>query len=118
MGDDPYTTTVEVKGPTYNALDRLRDQGDSFDDVLQDLIDNTAVGMDGLTATAPDVDYGDIEPIPEDAEAYDEPRCAEVDPVTGETCSEGVEYRQEYAVGGEDDGAYFYYCGEHAPRHD
>lgn len=115
MGEDTHTTTVEVKGGTYTALDRLKDQGQSFNSVIQDLIENTAAGMDGLTADPPNVETGEIERIPEDAEAYRAAKCAEFDAITGETCDQAVEYRQPYSFGEDDDGDYFYYCPEHVP---
>lgn len=107
------TTTVEVKGDTYSALDRLRDQGDSFDDVIRDLVENTAVGMDGLTAEAPPVDTGEIEELAVGERGGKQ--CAHVDPLTGDMCENEVVYRQAYSFGESDDGDYFYYCEEHAP---
>lgn len=113
MGDASHTTTIEVKGDTYKALDRLRDQGESFDDAVTTLIENTAAGMDGFTADAPTVETGEIEEIP--VGERNKHACAHVDGITGDMCEGETVYRQSYSFGPEDDGSEFYYCEEHAP---
>ena len=117
MGDEPESTTVQVQYDTYGALDKLKERGESFDDVIKRLIDNTAVGMDGLNAydTAPATDMGEIKSIDTASEPDADKSCAHIDAVSGELCDNDVAYWQPYSFGEGDDGDVFYYCEEHVP---
>jgi len=121
MASEPDATTVQVKYNTYDALDKLKERGESFDDVIKRLIDNTAVGMDNLKryddALIPN--HGDIEPINksmnDDTKKRVELSCSHFNPVTGVLCDNEVKYMQRYEFE-ENDGGHFYYCEEHVPE--
>jgi hypothetical protein len=116
MSDQTGKTTIEVTHEIWAALDKRKDRGDSFNDVIQRLIDNSAVSFGDLQEIDQPVEYGDIErEWPDDV---DENGCAETDIITGEPCGEDVVCRQEYRWKDEDEWSYFYYCEEHAPQID
>jgi len=78
MPEEPKTTTVEVKMNTWAALDKLKERGDSFNDVIQRLLDNAAVDVNTLDGAQFEPIYDDVEPIPDGAAVTE--GCAQVDP--------------------------------------
>ena len=111
----PDKTTVEVTHEVWAAMDKRKDEDQSFDDFIRELIDNTAVPMGNLENMddAPTIEYGEIERV-EDPHEQREKGCAYFDPIEG-SCGESVVWRQEYTVHGETEPHYFYFCEDHKP---
>jgi hypothetical protein len=114
MSDEQDTTTVEVKIDTWAALDRRKERGDTFDDVIRRLIDATPVGMGQLKEVDQPLEYGDVQPL--DADDDPEKSCAEYDIISGEACDKDVEYKQAWRYEDEEEWSWFYYCPEHTPE--
>jgi len=113
MPEEPETTTVEVKMNTWAALDKLKERGDSFNDVIQRLLDNAAVDVNTLDGAQFEPIYDDVEPIPDGAAVTE--GCAQVDPITGDPCDNDPTHKQDYRFESEDEWSTFYYCDEHRP---
>jgi len=97
-------TTIEVSDDTWTQLDRRKQRGESFDDVIQKLLDVSPVEMgDG---PLPDVEYLDHEPAP------DGKQCENHDPVTAEQCENEAEYPVTNEVFGDE--VEFALCEHHA----
>lgn len=115
MSDEPRTTTVEVKMDTWAALDKRKERGDSFDDVIRKLIDSTPVGFGQLQEVDQPVETRNVEELTvAEREEVDE-QCSHYDIITGETCDNQVEFCQEYRYGSDGEWSEMYYCSEHAP---
>jgi len=97
------TTTIQISTETWADLDRRKGRGESFDDVIQKLLEASPVTFgDG---PLPDVEYVDHEP------ATDGEQCVHHDAVTGEQCDRDAEYVVENEVFG--DTTEFALCEEH-----
>lgn len=116
MPDEPQTTTVEIKTETWAALDRRKGRGDSFDEVIQRLIDATPVGFGELEGVDQPIEYGGIEELTADEIEETEEGCAHYDMISGEQCGGEVNFRQQWRYEGEEEWSHFYYCSEHVPR--
>lgn len=116
MPESDGTTTIEVKHETWAALDRRKDRGDSFDDVIQKLINTTPAKMGSLQVGEIDVENGCIEELTVQEREEVESGCSHYDVVTGDSCNKQIEFRQSYRYPEEDEWSYFYYCEEHAPE--
>lgn len=115
MPEQEGTTTVEVKYDTWAALDRRKERGDSFDDVIRKLINASAVGVGEMNVGDQGIEASDVEKLStEQLDGLDE-GCDHGDSITGEICGDDVEYRQRYRYNGEDEWSEFYYCEQHAP---
>lgn len=119
MGDEPdaadrRTTTIQITNEIWAALDRRKERGESFDDVIRRLIEATGVGVGAIKEPQP----GEPEIIGgpvEDADADED--CMHYDVIDGETCGDGAVAKQEMRYGeGDDNPTTFYYCEEHAPE--
>ena len=115
MPDEPRTTTVEVKMDTWAALDKRKERGDSFNDVIRKLIDATPVGFGELREAEQEIQHRNLEELTaSEMEDVDE-QCSHYDIISGEACGNDVEFRQEYKFASADEWDEFYYCEEHAP---
>lgn len=113
MSEQTGKTTVEVTYDVWAALDKRKDRGDSFNDVIKRLIDNSAVEMGQLKGVDQEIETKDVVEI--SAENAKDHSCAHADPVTGEMCDETPSYEQEYRHAGAEEWSTFYYCEEHKP---
>lgn len=109
---DRRTTTVQITNEIWAALDRRKQKGESFDDVIRRLIEATGVGVAALAGPHPDVDMGDPEPL--DDEKSIKETCVFHDPIDG-TCGDPAEYRQWWCYEESEEKRWFYYCDEHVP---
>jgi len=111
---DTDTTTIEVSTEVWAALDRRKERGGSFDDVVRRLIEATGVGVGDLAGPHPELEYGDVEEIPPGEDAG---QCATHDVITGGGCGNAPTVKQPYRFkdSGSDEWDVFYYCDEHRP---
>jgi predicted CopG family antitoxin len=109
------TTTIEIKTQTWAVLDKRKERGDSFDDVIRRLVDATPVGY-GEMKTDAAIEGGEIEQLTDSEINELEEQCSHFDVIAGETCNESPVCRQKVFYGDDSDGDWFYYCDEHAPE--
>jgi len=109
MADEPTTTTVEVTHEIWAALDKRKSRGDSFNDVIKKLINESPAPVGAIEEDPglETVDITEVEDVPEDEE------CTHYDIITGETCGDDPTHRQTFRY--EDgDPQELYLCEEHA----
>lgn len=107
------TTTIEIKTDLWAALDRRKERGESFDDVIRRLIEATPAGVGALEGPHFDAEFEDPQLI--DAGSNPDKGCAHYDVIAGQECGEPVEYKQRWRYEDKDEWKTFYYCEEHAP---
>lgn len=111
-GDDE--TNIQIHIDTYTALDRLRDGDESFDSIIRRMVDQgTDVTVETFSTDPPEMETGEVEPIPDDVEP--DAGCAHYDVIESEECGNTVEFRQKYRFTDGGDWEWFYYCPDHAP---
>jgi len=108
MADDK--TTVEVTHKVWAALDKRKERGESFNDVITRLIDNTAAPV-GAIKTDANIHADEFKPATDTDES-----CVYFDTIAGETCGNDAEWKQRAYYGEDDDGEVLYYCDDHGPH--
>lgn len=113
MGSDPNKTTIEITNDVWTALDYRKDRGDSFNDVIIRLINNTTVPMGSIKEASPDEEpeWGEIThlgPMPGEL-------CAHYDIISGESCDVVPEYGQDVEQPNGDPDT-VHWCEEHVPE--
>ena len=111
---EPETTTIEVKTDVWAALDRRKNRGESFNDVVERLINASPAGVGELEGPHPDIETQDLEELSQGE--VPNKGCAHFDVVSGEECTNDPEYKQKYRYSENEDWSHFYYCEEHAPE--
>jgi len=115
MSDKPDKTTIEVTRAVWAALDKRKDEGESFNDLIIRLINQTPVKFGDLeVGDIPDIDLRDPKPLKNGGDINKE-TCDGFDPVEG-PCDETPKYRQEYRFTEDGDWGVWYWCEEHAPE--
>jgi predicted CopG family antitoxin len=114
MSTSEGTTKIEIKNTTLAALDKRKKGGDNFDDVIQRLMDNSAVMFGGLKNIEEPTELGDIER--DWLDDIEPGGCDYADPITGQFCNDKVSCRQGIRWEGDEEIDYLYYCETHAPQ--
>jgi len=109
---DTDTTTIEVSTEVWAALDRRKERGESFDDVVRNLIEATGTGIGELAGSYPELEYGEVEPIEGDVWGKS---CAHFDVIESETCGNKPTVKRPWNYEDEDEWDVFYFCDEHRP---
>jgi len=100
------TTTVEVTFEVWEALDKRKERGESFNDVITRLINATGIEVGAIKEDAA-LEASEPEPVDTGEE------CCHYDTISGEICDDPAEYVQEVRYdGGEPDELYL--CEDHA----
>jgi hypothetical protein len=102
-------TTVEVTHEIWAALDKRKERGESFNDVIHRLIDNTPAPVGAIKEDAA-IQADDFERAPDANEG-----CYYFNAVSGEQCGEPAEWKQRVYYGEDDDGDEMYFCDDHGP---
>ncbi len=112
MGE-PDTTTLQVTYDVWGALDRRKQDGETFDDVIRRLINQSPAGMGELKqGPTPDIEYGETVAVSDEDGA-----CAHFDPIDGQ-CEQPVAYKQQYRLEADSEWRTWCWCKEHAPDGD
>lgn len=105
------TTTIEVKDETWQQLKMRKGRGESFDDIIQDLLELSRVELPDKPLEA---DYHRPELI--GVEVAEEEECVRADLVNGETCGEDAHIVMVHEGPTEDSEPYRWpMCEKHQP---
>lgn len=108
MSEDTDTTTIEVSDEVWSGLDKRKERGESFDDVIRRLFGQADVPLGGIQVD----DAIEIVDVREAKNAPAGASCSHYKPIEGEICGEPAEYIEvlRYDDGEEQE---FYFCEDH-----
>jgi len=107
MPDD--TTTIEVSHEVWAGLDKRKERGESFDDVIRRAFAQTPAPIGTIQEAEQDITVASTTELDNPPAGA---TCVEYDVIAGETCGESAKYLAEVQYG-DGDPQELYYCAEH-----